>query len=780
MRCATPSPTTASTCSPETVSGALTALDPDDGDVAWSTSFDGGLAQGPLVTDGRVRRARRRRRRARVHVRTARSTGSRAGAASARRRWRPGTGVSSTDIGQVTAYRHRRRAPAVARELPDGTACRPSWATRSSSGCRRARSGSTASPTAGSSTAGSCRRRRRGTRGSTTSSPALVGDDLVLAASGAARRTRCCSPTRPGPTRPRGVHLRLSTTGSSSARRPSLRCWRATTSSCRRPRSCCGSARTASTTVLAETPDTTHAGAVVADGVVVTRDRRPGPGAAARRTGRCSGRPPAASRRRYGARRPTGPRCSTASRTLGLAAVDLHSGPCAGRPRCPTSSPPRRHWCCRTATSSTAAAGSRGTTARHRRGGVARPGRAALRPAAYAGGVVYAPRRCSRPADDACGRGVRRRRRRAALGPAGERPRALHGPAVGDGVVVSMDGHVAHAYDAGPARSCGRWTMRRTPSGSPVVADGPRLARAVGQRQERRGRGVPPLGARRADRTAARLLGAGRVADQRPAAGRQHARRAAAGAGPRDYGRGGRRVTRLRRLLVVLLGPLWVRTFRDPVREGHLRLDRLSRVASGSWRGSGWCSSGSCSSRCSSRTCGGRGVLLQLNGTRNELNFLPRAVLPVTLLGPAVELGAAVLGRARRQPAGQGRGRAARARDRSLFTVTGAGLGSGAWVLDHGGTLIRIGAVRDGGAAGPVRGPAPGAPGPAAPGRRDHGRPARRRARRAPGRSTARSSGRTSSPSGRGCRCWSLASWTARSTRSTATSCPWSTSRRSR
>ena len=37
-------------------------------------------------------------------------------------------------------------------------------------------------------------------------------------------------------------------------------------------------------------------------------------------------------------------------------------------------------------------------------------------------------------------------------------------------------------------------------------------------------------------------------------------------------------MTRLRRLLVVLLGPLWVRTFRDPVREGHLRLDRLSRA----------------------------------------------------------------------------------------------------------------------------------------------------------------------------------------------------------
>ena len=33
---------------------------------------------------------------------------------------------------------------------------------------------------------------------------------------------------------------------------------------------------------------------------------------------------------------------------------------------------------------------------------------------------------------------------------------------------------------------------------------------------------------------------------------------------------------RVRRILTVLLGPLWVRTFRDPVRDGHLRLDSLS------------------------------------------------------------------------------------------------------------------------------------------------------------------------------------------------------------
>ncbi|QIG44571.1 hypothetical protein G5V58_18870 [Nocardioides anomalus] len=90
--------------------------------------------------------------------------------------------------------------------------------------------------------------------------------------------------------------------------------------------------------------------------------------------------------------------------------------------------------------------------------------------------------------------------------------------------------------------------------------------------------------------------------------------------------------TRLRRLLVVLLGPLWVRTLRDPVREGHLRLDTLSRterhlaraalvllgvllvsvLAPGVWRS---------------------GTLLQLTGSGNTLSFAPAAAVPVLLLG---------------------------------------------------------------------------------------------------------------------------------------------------
>ena len=149
-------------------------------------------------------------------------------------------------------------------------------------------------------------------------------------------------------------------------------------------------------------------------------------------------------------------------------------------------------------------------------------------------------------------------------------------------------------------------------------------------------------------------------------------------------------MTRLRRLLVVLLGPLWVRTFRDPVREGHLRLDRLSR-AEGQLARFGLVLLGLLLVSLLFSDLWRTGVLLQLNGTRNELSFLPRAVLPVTLLGlllswallcwgaldagPLVRVVVALLALA----------------TGALFTVTSTGLGSGAWVFDHGATLIRIG-----------------------------------------------------------------------------------------
>jgi hypothetical protein len=149
-------------------------------------------------------------------------------------------------------------------------------------------------------------------------------------------------------------------------------------------------------------------------------------------------------------------------------------------------------------------------------------------------------------------------------------------------------------------------------------------------------------------------------------------------------------VSRLRRLLVVLLGPLWVRTFRDPVREGHLRLDRLSR-AEGQLARFGLVLLGLLLVSVLFSDLWRTGVLLQLNGTRNELSFLPRAVLPVTLLGLLLSwallcwgaLGAGPLVRVVVALLAHAPG--------SRFTVTSTGLGSGAGVLDHGATLIRVG-----------------------------------------------------------------------------------------
>ncbi len=147
--------------------------------------------------------------------------------------------------------------------------------------------------------------------------------------------------------------------------------------------------------------------------------------------------------------------------------------------------------------------------------------------------------------------------------------------------------------------------------------------------------------------------------------------------------------TRLRRVLIVLLGPLWVRTFRDPVRDGHLRLGNLSRAErqlarfglvllavllgsvlfGDSWRG---------------------GTLIQLTG-ENELRFLPIAVLPATLL--AFVLGWALLcwGALDASPLVRVLVAVLFLATGSVLSLTSGGLGLGTWVLEHGSTLIRIG-----------------------------------------------------------------------------------------
>jgi outer membrane protein assembly factor BamB len=92
-------------------------------------------------------------------------------------------------------------------------------------------------------------------------------------------------------------------------------------------------------------------------------------------------------------------------------------------------------------------------------------------PTAYAGGVVYAvtasvtSNSAAVAAYDASTGKVLWSHPVADLAP-------FVGPAVGDGVVVSMDGHVAHAYDADSGAELWSLTMRRPAFGSPVISKG--------------------------------------------------------------------------------------------------------------------------------------------------------------------------------------------------------------------------------------------------------------------------------------------------------------------
>lgn len=149
--------------------------------------------------------------------------------------------------------------------------------------------------------------------------------------------------------------------------------------------------------------------------------------------------------------------------------------------------------------------------------------------------------------------------------------------------------------------------------------------------------------------------------------------------------------TRLRRLLVVLLGPLWVRTFRDPVREGRLRLDALSTAErqlarfglvllglllvsvlfADRWRG---------------------GTLLQLTASSNDLSFVPRAVLPVTLIGLLLAWALLVWGALDAAPSVRLLVAFLYLSTTAPTIVTTTGLGTGSWILEHAGTLVRLGA----------------------------------------------------------------------------------------
>jgi hypothetical protein len=146
---------------------------------------------------------------------------------------------------------------------------------------------------------------------------------------------------------------------------------------------------------------------------------------------------------------------------------------------------------------------------------------------------------------------------------------------------------------------------------------------------------------------------------------------------------------RLRRLVVVLLGPLWVRTFRDPVRDGHLRLDGLSAsekllarcalvmlavllgsvLFSDAWRAT---------------------TLYQLLGD-NALRFLPVAALPVGLLGLFLAWSMICWGALDAAPSIRIVVALAFLATESTLGVGGTQLGNGSWVLEHGTTVIELG-----------------------------------------------------------------------------------------
>ncbi len=92
---------------------------------------------------------------------------------------------------------------------------------------------------------------------------------------------------------------------------------------------------------------------------------------------------------------------------------------------------------------------------------------------------------------------------------------------------------------------------------------------------------------------------------------------------------------RVRSALALVLGPLWVTTFRDPVREGRLRLDALSRVERQLARAGLVMLGVLLGSMLLSRWWRG-GELLSILGGPHQLDLVPTGAVGLTLLGLAV------------------------------------------------------------------------------------------------------------------------------------------------
>ncbi|HRK47231.1 MAG TPA: PQQ-binding-like beta-propeller repeat protein, partial [Nocardioides sp.] len=251
-------------------SGTLTALDPGDGEVDWSTSFDPGLAQGPVIADGRVLVLDAD---GVVHAFSPdgdiewQSRGRGAGDTP----MVAGNGVVvTTEADEATAYDADDGRELWRRELPGRHGLAAIVGDQVVIGMRDGEVrvlglsdgrlvDHWALPVAAS-----------GDSWFNDVAPALVGDDLVLVAAGngETRSGLFAYPTN-GATSP-GVRVELAHRDvlAAPAEPPVLVGDDIVSASSTQ---LLRIAPDGGTTVLAETPDATHAGAVVADGVVVTR-----------------------------------------------------------------------------------------------------------------------------------------------------------------------------------------------------------------------------------------------------------------------------------------------------------------------------------------------------------------------------------------------------------------------------------------------------------------------------------------------------------------------------
>jgi outer membrane protein assembly factor BamB len=223
-------------------------------------------------------------------------------------------------------------------------------------------------------------------------------------------------------------------------------------------------------TVLAQTPDAIHPGAAVAGGIVVTRSEDSVQGLRLE-DGKVLWQAPGGTPAPGSAPATDGTTVFYGVDGVGLAAADLRTG----QVRWATPVPDQQ-------TSMTPLVLPDGDVI-YGGGGLARydgttgqeqwriPGAILYGPTAYAGGVVYAmtvsatSNSATVAAYDASTGTVLWSNPVADPGP-------FVGPAVGDGVVVSLDGHVAHAFDAGTGAELWSVTMQRSALGSPVIANG--------------------------------------------------------------------------------------------------------------------------------------------------------------------------------------------------------------------------------------------------------------------------------------------------------------------